>query len=233
LWLAFEHEAMHLETYLYMLLQHPKILPPAGSDRPDFRQIAEEAETKAVTNEWFEVPQSTIKIGLDDAENDLGPDRYFGWDNEKPRRQAVVDRFEAQGRPISNDDYVKYLLETRSTSFPASWIRTPTIQKGVDGGHGETDAAGMISENSTQTGSAGSDWLKKVSLRTVYGPVPLEYVLHWPVMASYNELAAYAKWAGGRIPTMEEARSIDSHVGARKQEIAEQVPSSLISAVNG
>ena len=51
-------------------------------------------------------------------------------------------------------------------------------------------------------------------------------------MASYDELAAYARWSNGRIPTLEEARSIYKYVEVRKDE-AEEVPSSLISAVNG
>jgi hypothetical protein len=62
--------------------------------------------------------------------------------------------------------------------------------------------------------------------------VPLKYALDWPVMASYDELAAYAKWANGRIPTFEEVRSIYNYVETSKLD-AQKVPSKLISAVNG
>ena len=51
-------------------------------------------------------------------------------------------------------------------------------------------------------------------------------------MASYNELEAYAKWANGRIPTLEEAKSIYLYAEGTKPD-PEKVPSSLISAVNG
>lgn len=66
MWLGFEHEAMHLETLLYMLLQSDKTLPPAGTVKPDFEQLAAQAEQAAVENEWFEVPAQKISIGMDD-----------------------------------------------------------------------------------------------------------------------------------------------------------------------
>jgi len=38
------------------------------------------------------------------------------------------------------------------------------------------------------------------SVRTLYGSVPLSVACHWPLMASGEELAAYASWKGGRLP---------------------------------
>jgi formylglycine-generating enzyme required for sulfatase activity len=66
------------------------------------------------------------------------------------------------------------------------------------------------------TGKPGypASWTKTssgISVRTVYGPVPLKDALHWPVMASYDELSACAKSMGGRIPTYEEVMSIYSY----------------------
>lgn len=51
----------------------------------------------------------------------------------------------------------------------------------------------------------------EISVRTVYGPVPLKDAAHWPVMASYDELSACARSMGGRIPTYEEVMSIYDH----------------------
>jgi hypothetical protein len=70
-------------------------------------------------------------------------------------------------------------------------------------------------------------------VRTVYGLVPLEFALHWPVFASYDELAGCAMWMGGRIPTLEEARSIYSHVDGLKIKEAEQHLGKTVPAVNG
>jgi len=78
LWLGFEHEIMHLETLLYMLLQSDKTLPPT-TIIPDFQKQAREAQAARVQNEWFEVPEQKVTIGLEDPEDDSGPDNHFGW----------------------------------------------------------------------------------------------------------------------------------------------------------
>jgi L-histidine Nalpha-methyltransferase / hercynylcysteine S-oxide synthase len=233
LWLAFEHEVMHLETYLYMLLQTSKIKPPPGSAKPNFEQLEAEADSNAVPNQWFRVPRKEIKIGLEDPDNHPGPDRYFGWDNEKPQRVIDVAEFEAQGRPISNGEYASYLKQTRSTAIPASWMMNEPRSKSLKCSNDGATPKDLTEASQDHTACLRNELLNGISVRTVHGPVPLHYARHWPVMASYNELAAYANWSNGRIPTMEEARSIYSQVEASKQEVAEKVSSSLISAVNG
>jgi L-histidine Nalpha-methyltransferase / hercynylcysteine S-oxide synthase len=238
MWLSFEHEIMHLETYLYMLLQSAKALPPPGTQKPDFEELDAKAELASVPNQWFRVPKKEFKIGLEDPENDLPPDRYFGWDNEKPSRCISVPEFETQGRPISIGEYARYLQQTDSTAIPASWTVNESKAKHTNGStngfiNGFIDGSNGLSASDRNHTPGKPDFFEKISVRTVYGPVPLKYARHWPVMASYDELAAYAKWSDGRIPTLEEARRIYAHVEDNKQNIEEQVSSSLISAVNG
>jgi len=43
-------------------------------------------------------------------------------------------------------------------------------------------------------------------VRTLYGPVAMDVARHWPVLTSYDDLAAYACWKGGRLPTEPELR---------------------------
>jgi hypothetical protein len=69
-------------------------------------------------------------------------------------------------------------------------------------------------------------------VKTVFGTVPLKYALDWPVVASYDELAGCAQWMGGRIPTMEEVRSIYSYVDRMKKKEFEAL-GNTIPAVNG
>jgi hypothetical protein len=76
-------------------------------------------------------------------------------------------------------------------------------------------------------------YLEGKSVRTVYGLVPLKYALDWPVFASYDELAGCANYMGGRIPTVEEARSIYSHVDGLRIKEAEQHLGKTVPAVNG
>ncbi|KAL9622589.1 MAG: hypothetical protein Q9160_003086 [Pyrenula sp. 1 TL-2023] len=227
LWLVFEHEVLHLETFLYMLLQSDRILPPPGASAPDFSRMAIEAAQHAVPNEWFHIPATSLTLGIDDPENDVGPDRYFGWDNERPPRLSEVHAFEAKARPITNGEYARYLEKNALVAVPASWSLEPS----------STEQKKRILCSSTKSldlaTDVSADFLGNKYVRTPHGLVPLGYSLDWPVMASYDELAACAKWMNGRIPTLEEARSIYNFVKASKKLKAENIPSTLISAVNG
>jgi len=46
----------------------------------------------------------------------------------------------------------------------------------------------------------------EVKVRTMFGRIPIEMAYDWPVMASYDQLNAFAQSKGGRIPTEGELR---------------------------
>lgn len=194
LWMAFEHEAMHLETLLYMLLQAPPTRPLPGVVKPIW-SIEESRPTpvgELCYNPWIDIPQRELSIGIDDSEDeDLVP---YGWDNEKPRRTGIiVPRFQAKRAPICVGDYVNYLASKNEhqTHVPATWIPN-------------------INPPPTKDMTPQQRILNTFSLRTFFGPLPLAnpYSRTLPVVASYDELAACASWLGGRIPTQEEVLSI-------------------------
>ncbi|KAL2130440.1 hypothetical protein VTI74DRAFT_6386 [Chaetomium olivicolor] len=215
IWVGFEHEVMHLETLLYMMLQSDRTLPPPHVPAPDWEKLAAKARAERVKNEWFEIPEQEIIIGMDDPEDGMDVDVHYGWDNEKPLRRANVKAFLAQGRPISNEEYAQYMHSTHNAKIPASWALT----------------SGTPATNGSST--PPESFLEGKAVRTVYGLVPLKHALDWPVFASYDELAGCAAWLGGRIPTFEEARSIYTHVEARKKKEAEKKLSQTVPAVNG
>jgi formylglycine-generating enzyme required for sulfatase activity len=173
-----------------MLLQSEQVMPNPEL-APDFENLAKKAAKERVENQWFEVPACQIVHGFSDAENDGGPDRYFAWDNERPPYQVDVPAFQAQARPVSNGEYAQYILECGS-DIPVTWSsKTQRIQAEED-----------------ETAVKPSCFFQNTLVKTVYGPLSLKLAADWPVMASYNELAGYAKWAGYRIPTFNEVRSI-------------------------
>lgn len=206
LWIGFEHEIMHLETFLYMLLQSERTLPPPAAGQPDFEKMFHDARKQAKPNKWFTVPEQTLSIGLDDSDENTVPETSFGWDNEKPSRVVKVHAFQAQGRPVTNGEYAKYLETNKLRKMPASWILTHK-----DGNYPIPQAVNGSSNGATE------DFMSSFAVRTVFGPVPLELAQDWPVITSYDELSEYAKWAGCRIPTFEEARSIYSYAARLKE----------------
>jgi L-histidine Nalpha-methyltransferase / hercynylcysteine S-oxide synthase len=229
LWLAFEHEAMHLETFLYMLLQSERVLPPPGHAAPDFAAMALQAGKERSANSWHKIPSTDLVVGLDDPENDNGPDRYFGWDNERPSRKVQVGAFEVQSRPISNGEYSRFLEETNFELLPASWSTKNPNGHLTNGFKSDVHTNGVYTSDQ---GVASHHFIEGKFVRTVFGLVPLKYTLDWPVMASYDEVASFARWAGGRIPSYEEAKSVHQYAEMRKAE-STKMNSSLISAVNG
>ncbi|CAK7266931.1 Ergothioneine biosynthesis protein 1 [Sporothrix epigloea] len=239
IWVGFEHELMHLETLLYMMLQSDKTLPPPNVPCPDFASMADEAQAARVANQWFDVPAQDITVGMDDPEDGTDPTRNFGWDNEKPARLVHVHGFQAQGRPITNEEYAIYMYSNKIEKIPASWANAPKEVEGEGNEHAHgypndyTDGyANEVAK--TSVNPLPETFLKSKTVRTVYGLVPLRYALHWPVFASYDDLAGCAAWMGGRIPTFEEARSIYYHVDRlRKKQSAEKKIGKTLPVVNG
>lgn len=78
-WVGFEHEIMHMETLLYMMLQSDKTQAPPNTEQPDFEKLAMEADKARVENEWHHVPEQTISIGMVDPEGEAEGHGHFGW----------------------------------------------------------------------------------------------------------------------------------------------------------
>ena len=199
IWLGFEHEVMHLETLLYMLIQSPKTRPPSCVPVPDWQELAIRGKKPMIDEsaKWQYFPGGEITVGLDDSEDDSTPSNaFFGWDNENPRRKQNIKSFLTSKRAITNGEYAIFLQHTNGGA-PYSW-----------------------------TGTA-PNW----SVKTVFGPVPLSLATDWPVMASYDELKAYAQWKGGRLPTEGELRLLYDYL-QMKDAVARR-NAVTIDAVNG
>ncbi|KAH8681443.1 C-type lectin protein [Xylariales sp. PMI_506] len=232
IWIGFEHEIMHLETLLYMMLQSDKTLPPPHAPRPDFEALAQKTLGERTTNDWFDIPEQPVDIGMDDREDDVNSHGHFGWDNEKPLRRVNVRSFQAKGRPITNEEYAEYLYQTKNPKIPASWAVDEQVKSnGTSGANGASN--GHTNGHANGSSSVPASFLEGKSVRTVYGLVPIKFALDWPVFASYDELAGCATWMGGRIPTFEEARSIYAYVDHLKKDQAERKLGRTVPAVNG
>lgn len=113
--------------------------------------------------------------------------------------------------------------------LPASWAET----KSPNGANGHRNGCSNGHSNIDHDSSLPSSFLGGKAVRTVFGLVPLEHALDWPIFASYDELNGCAAWMGGRIPTFEEARSIYAHVHALKKKDPEHQLGKTVPAVNG
>ncbi|KAI9302928.1 hypothetical protein BJ944DRAFT_269188, partial [Cunninghamella echinulata] len=179
-WMCFEHEAMHLETLLYMLLQSPNIHCPPVAPPSWYLTLHEQQKEKYEEIEEIKslVLSKAPMIPFSEGMVDIGHDDYlnmdgklqdineFGWDNEHPKRSHSVSAFEIQSRPITNGEYWVFWNNIqdereKETFLPASW--------------------------------------KLDNVKTI--------ALHWPVQVSYQQAVKYTSSLNDntlRIPTEEE-----------------------------
>ncbi|KAA1112947.1 hypothetical protein PGT21_016348 [Puccinia graminis f. sp. tritici] len=196
--MIYEHEAMHLETLLYMLQQTDFFNPPPGFTPPDWDSLAREwdctvtAQSEAVGLIEYSTPQP-ITVGHDDLEEEDSSKPFsevheYGWDNESPSRQVEVKPFKLEAAPITNREYLEFILQGLSNfepiddhAIPESWI--------------------YVFDPSEQESKK-----HQVQIKTFYGRIPFVVAKHWPVQASGRQLERFAKWKGGRLPTADELR---------------------------
>jgi len=115
LFMALEHEVMHVEILLYMLVQRAGsgTLLPTGLIIPSWTLVAEDWNTSPT-------PQSkTVTLGPaavslvhddDEARDDgtaisLVEGHEFGCDNEHPKRQVDICCFKIEWRPVTNCEF--------------------------------------------------------------------------------------------------------------------------------
>jgi hypothetical protein len=135
LMMTYEHEGMHLETLLYMLLQRAGepggTLPPPGFAAPVWDDKSEVGKPAGSVT----MGPASVVLGHDDLEADdtVGDDAWdtaheFGWDNENPKREVAVGEFRIDWKPVSNGEFydvwkAEEAKGSDALTFPASWIQ--------------------------------------------------------------------------------------------------------------
>ncbi|HEV7369581.1 ergothioneine biosynthesis protein EgtB [Arenibaculum sp.] len=108
----------------------------------------------------------------------------FAFDNEGPRHQTLVHPFRLASRPVTNADWLRFMED--------GGYRTPTLW--LADGWAAVQAGGWDAPAYWTRGDGG--WTRF----TLTGEVPVEQdapVSH----VSFYEADAFARWAGGRLPS--------------------------------
>lgn len=175
-WMCWEHEAMHIETLLYMLVQGDATTSPLGVLEP----IARVAATTSGLHMRRFAKEGALSVGMNDPEPADGDSAtpaptVYGWDVEKPLRTAAPPPpFEAAERMVTVAEYAAFLAraEHDPALIPASWAP-------LDNSHG---------------------------VKTVFGLRSIAACGDMPVAVSYTQASAYAAFAGARVATQNEVR---------------------------
>ena len=175
---AIEHRLMHAETLAYLLHNLPlerKIPQPAPMSDP----------RPAPEQRWVTVPAGTATLGQSRQAGN------FGWDNEFETEKIDVPSFSIGTFPVTNAEYLEFL---RACGYEDSrywrpqdweWKRQQRLE------HPHFWLPRSIS------GATDPDTQWKY--RSMFGIIPLPQ--SWPVYVSYAEAAAFARWAGRKLPT--------------------------------
>ena len=132
----------------------------------------------SVDTRVIDVPAGTACLGLSRA---AAP--HLGWDNEYGGHRVHVPAFGIARLPVSNGDWLRF-LEAGGYQHRALWS---------DDGWGWREREG-IDHPAFWVRRDGRWWW-----RAMFGELPLPHA--WPVYVSHHEASAYARWAGGRLPS--------------------------------
>lgn len=127
--------------------------------------------------EAIEIPEGCTTLGLSRDDKD------FGWDNEYQAHTVSVPGFAIDRYKVTNGQYLEFV---RTGGYRERGLWT--------GADWDWKTEQNVSHPAFWN-PAGDGW----HLRTMFDEVPLP--LSWPVYVSHAEAAAYARWAGKRLPT--------------------------------
>jgi ergothioneine biosynthesis protein EgtB len=171
--LVIEHELMHHETLLYMVLQLDRALVRRPTHLPPSHLDGAAAPARVI------VPGGRVRLG---ADFDRVP---FGWDNEFPATAEQVPGFAVDRTPVRNAEWLVF-LRAGGYERPELWT---------------AEGWGWKERVNHRAPAFWRDDRGEWRYRTLGDDVPLETVRDWPVYVSWAEADAYARWAGGTLPT--------------------------------
>jgi ergothioneine biosynthesis protein EgtB len=175
-----EHEPELLHTAVEHRLMHAETLAymlhqlPLDRKTPDSQAMAPAAGP--VYAGAMPVTGGTVTLG----EKRNGA---FGWDNEFDGHTVEVPGFAMDRYKVTNAEYLCF-IEAGGYTDRKLWSDADWRWKGE---------AGLT--HPVFWNGGGEDW----RLRTMFDDIPLPGT--WPVYVSHAEATAYARWAGGRLPT--------------------------------
>ena len=174
----------HDDFLLHMALEHRLMHAETLAymlHRLPFEAKIPEAQQPLPRNE--PVRRGTIDIPAGSATLGLPRNGAFAWDNEFDAHQVEVPAFTIDRHKVTNADYVRF-IEAGGYQDRALWTDAAWEWKST---HRVTHPASWRSVH--------GEW----RYRTMFEEIP--FPSDWPVYVSQAEAAAYARWAGGRLPS--------------------------------
>jgi ergothioneine biosynthesis protein EgtB len=171
--LGLQHEQQHQE----LLLTDIKHAFWCNPIRPSYRAEPAPPEDPAPATGWLDIPGGIYEIGH--------RERGFAFDNELPVHRILLRPFRIADRPVSVGEYLAF-MQDGGYERAEFWLSD---------GWATVQAEGWRAPFYWEPASAGG-W-QVFTLAGTRPPIPGEPISH----VSYYEAAAFASWAGKRLPS--------------------------------
>ncbi len=170
-----QHEQQHQETMLQAIGIRPELAyAPAAPSRAQWRRRPVD-DTDRVA-----VPGGTVTIGTDG--------RRWTYDNERPAHRVEIAPFALDRFPVTTRRYAAFVAD-RGYDRPELWSER---------GRAWLAETGHRAPQGWERGADGQWWLRRFGFPQPLDPMePVQHV-------SWFEADAFARWAGGRLPTEHE-----------------------------
>lgn len=183
--LGLQHEQQHQELIVTDMLHAFSCNPLRPAFRP--RDGASDVEhATAGAPRWLRQPGGLVEIGHDG--------NGFSFDNERPRHAALVQPYEIADRLVTNAEFAAFVADG-GYARPEFWLSDgwATVQR--DGWR--APAYWLDGDAEAAPRDAPHRAWRAFGLHGVEPLAPAAPVCH----LSFYEAAAYAEWAGARLPT--------------------------------
>jgi iron(II)-dependent oxidoreductase len=179
--MVMEHEAMHQETLMYMIQQ---LEPPFKNEPAGILLPLTQSSQRQLQKRKIHIPSGTVVMG---AVFDEVP---FGWDNEFPQHSVHVPAFAIDSLNVTNSEYLQF-VQSGEYSNPIYWRPEDWKWK---------EKLGLQHPLFWKRHHDGAR--THYTFQLVFGEeIPLDDVADWPVLVSWAEAMAYAKWKRQTLPT--------------------------------
>jgi ergothioneine biosynthesis protein EgtB len=180
--LGLHHEQQHQE----LLLTDIKHAFSCNPLLPAYVPPVPTAVPEPAPLEWIAMRGGIVDIGHEDED--------FAFDNERPRHPVMLAPFRLASRPVTNGEYLEF-MEDGGYAKPQFWLSDgwATVQR-----------EGWTAPLYWLRGDSGWDAFTLNGVQPVKRDEPVTHV-------SFYEAAAYAAWAGKRLPTECEWEAVAGH----------------------
>lgn len=181
--LGLHHEQQHQE----LMLTDIKHVLGTNPLRPAYQDLkrTDGTDAEAVEPQWITRPAGLAEIGLDAESTD------FSFDNESPQHRVWLDAYRLSNRPVTQSEWLAFIddggYRTASLWLSDGWawvqqneIKAPLYWSHANDGWSRYSLNGLRSLDDTAEGAR-----------------PVSHI-------SFYEAAAFAQWAGARLPTESE-----------------------------